>query len=73
MRGGDHYYPGVQFAAWNVTEEKVHQRYFPAIFFYIIGTSVMKELSCHVYHVFSFPVGSFFQPQNNLNLNHGLS
>ena len=23
MRGGDHSYPGVQFAAWNVTKEKI--------------------------------------------------
>ena len=28
MRGGDHPYPGVQLAAWNVTEDQLHRRYF---------------------------------------------
>ena len=29
MRDGDRSYPGVQLAAWNVTEDQLHRRYFP--------------------------------------------
>ena len=28
MRGEDLFYPGVQLAAWNVTEDGFHHRYF---------------------------------------------
>ena len=29
MRGKDLAYPGVQLAAWNVTEVRLYHRYFP--------------------------------------------
>ena len=29
MRDEDHSYPGVQLAAWNVTEDQLHRNYFP--------------------------------------------
>ena len=32
MRGGDHSYPRVQPTVWIVTEEKLHQIYFPVTF-----------------------------------------
>ena len=32
MPGGKHYYPGVQLAVWNVTEDTFHHRYFSAKF-----------------------------------------
>ena len=31
--GGHHTYPGLQFAAWNLTEDQLHDKYFPANFF----------------------------------------
>ena len=38
MLGGDCSYPGVQLAAWNVTEEKCHQKYFPATYLKLFTT-----------------------------------
>ena len=32
MRDEDHSYSGVQLAAWNVFEEKLHQGYFPVTY-----------------------------------------
>ena len=41
MRGGDHSYPGVQLAAWNVTIEKLHQIYFLATYVKLLATSIL--------------------------------
>ena len=41
MHGGDHSYPGVQLAAWNVTKEKLHQIYFPATYLKLLTTSIL--------------------------------
>ena len=41
MRGRDHSYPGVQLAAWNVTEEKFHQIYFPATYLKLLTISIL--------------------------------
>ena len=41
MRGGDHSYPGVQLAVWNVTENRLHCRYFPANFFKLVTTPIL--------------------------------
>ena len=41
MRGGDHSYPGVQLAAWNVTIEKLHQIYFLATYLKLLATSIL--------------------------------
>ena len=41
MRGGDHPYPGVQLAAWHGTEEKLHQRHFPATYLKLLTTSIL--------------------------------
>ena len=41
MRSGDHSYPGVQLASWNVTEETLHQIYFPASYFKLLTTSIL--------------------------------
>ena len=41
MRGRDHSYPGVQLAAWNVTEEKLHQIYFPATYLKLLTISIL--------------------------------
>ena len=41
MRGGDHSYPGVQLAAWNVIIEKRHQVYFLAIYLKLLATSIL--------------------------------
>ena len=32
MRGGDHSYPAVQLAVWNIIKEKLHQIYFSATY-----------------------------------------
>ena len=32
MSGGDHSYPGVQLAAWKVTEDRLYHRFFPVNF-----------------------------------------
>ena len=41
MCGGDHSYLGVQFAAWNVTEENLLQRYFPPTYLKLLTTSIL--------------------------------
>ena len=41
MRGVDHFYPGVQFAAWSVTEDRLHQRYFPVNFLKLVATPIL--------------------------------
>ena len=41
MSGGHHSYPGVQLAVWNVTEEKLHQKYFPATYLKLLTTSIL--------------------------------
>ena len=41
MHGGDHSYPGVQLAAWNVTKEKLHQIYFRATYLKLLTTSTL--------------------------------
>ena len=41
MCGRDHSYPGVQLAAWNVTEEKLNQRYFPVTYLKLLTTSIL--------------------------------
>ena len=41
MRGGDHSNSGVQLAAWNVTKENLHQRYFPATYLKLLVTSIV--------------------------------
>ena len=47
MRGGDHFYPGVQFAAWNVTEGKLRQIYFSATFLKLLATSILQSDNCN--------------------------
>ena len=41
MRGGEHSYPGVQLEAWDVTEKKLHQRYFLATYLKLLTTSIL--------------------------------
>ena len=41
MRGGDHLYPGVQLAVWNVTKEKLHKIYFPVTYLRLLITSIL--------------------------------
>ena len=41
MRGEDHSYPGVQLTAWNVTEDRLHHRYFPANFLKLVTTPIL--------------------------------
>ena len=41
MRGGDHSYPGVQLAAWNVTIEKLHQIFFLVTYLELLATSIL--------------------------------
>ena len=41
MHGGDHSYPGVQLAAWNVTKEKLHQIYFHATYMKLLTNSIL--------------------------------
>ena len=41
MHGGDHSYPGVQLVTWSVTEENVHQIYFPATNLKLLTTSIL--------------------------------
>ena len=37
MLGEDHFYPGVQLEAWNVTED----RYFPGNFLELVTTKIL--------------------------------
>ena len=41
MRGGDHSFPAVQFAAWNVTKEQRNHNYFLAIYLKLLITSIL--------------------------------
>ena len=41
MRGGDHSYPGVQLATWNVTIEKLHEIYFLSTYLKLLATSIL--------------------------------
>ena len=41
MRGGDHWYPGVKLAAWNVTIENLHQIYCLPTYSKLLATSVL--------------------------------
>ena len=42
MRGGDHSYPGAQLTAWNVTKEKIYQRYYlPGTYLKLLLTSML--------------------------------
>ena len=41
MRGGDHSYQSVQLAAWNVTEDRLHHRYFPANVLKLAATRIL--------------------------------
>ena len=40
-RGGDHSYSAVQLAAWTVTEDRLHQRYFPVNFLKLLRTPTL--------------------------------
>ena len=42
MRARDHPYPGVQLAAWNVTEDMLPHRYFPAKSLKLLRTSLLS-------------------------------
>lgn len=39
--GGDHSYPTVPLAAWNVTENRLNQRYFPVNFLKLLRTPIL--------------------------------
>ena len=41
MHSEDHYYQGVQLAAWNVTKEKLHQICFPATYLKLLTTFIL--------------------------------
>ena len=41
MRDGDHSQPGTQFAAWKVTEDRLHRIYFPANFLNLVTTPIL--------------------------------
>ena len=41
MRDGDYPYPDVQLAAWNITEGKLCQRYFPTTYLKLHTTSIL--------------------------------
>ena len=41
MRGVNHSYPGVQLAAWNVTEDRLQHRYFPENFLKLVTTPIL--------------------------------
>ena len=41
MRGGDNSYLGLHLAAWNVTEDRLHRRYFPANFLKLVTTPIL--------------------------------
>ena len=41
MRGGDHSYPGVQLATWNVTIGNLHQIYCLATYLKLLATSIL--------------------------------
>ena len=41
MHSEDHSYSGVQLAAWNVSGEKLDQKYFPATYLKLLTTTVL--------------------------------
>ena len=41
MRGGCHSYPGVQIAAWNVTEDRLYHRCFLANVLKLLTTPIL--------------------------------
>ena len=41
MRGEYHSYQGVQLAAWTVTEDRLHHRYFPTNLFKLVTTPIL--------------------------------
>ena len=41
MGGGNHSYPGVQLAVWNVTEDRLHDIYFPANCLKLVTTPIL--------------------------------
>ena len=41
MHGGDYFYLGVQFAAWNFTGARLHHIHFPANFFKLLTTPIL--------------------------------
>ena len=41
MRVRDHSYPFAQLAAWNVTVEKLHQRYFPVTCLKLLANPIL--------------------------------
>ena len=41
MHRGGHSYPAVQLAVWKVTENRLHCRCFPAIFFKLVATPIL--------------------------------
>ena len=43
MPSGNHTYPGVQLAAWNVTEQRLYRRYFPAIYLKLLTTPILLD------------------------------
>ena len=41
MHSEDHSYSGVQLAVWNVSEEKLDQRYFPATYLKLLTITIL--------------------------------
>ena len=41
MRGVNHFYPGIQLAFWNFTEERLRQRHFPVIFLKLLTSQTL--------------------------------
>ena len=41
MPDADHSYPGVQLAAWNVTENKLHHIHFSGNFLKLVATPML--------------------------------
>ena len=41
MRGGNHSYPGVQLAAWNLTEDRLYHRQFPTDFLKLLTAPIL--------------------------------
>ena len=46
MLSGDHFYPGVQLATWNVTEGKLHHIYFSVNFLKLLRTPIVLVRNC---------------------------
>ena len=41
MCGGNHSNAGVDLVAWNVTEEKLDQKYYPVTYLKLLTTSIL--------------------------------